>query len=281
LPSFTEARLIYLQGWGEPLLSPHFFSMAALAKRAGCLVGTTTNGMLLNDSKILQLVETGIDLVAFSLAGTDEKNDAIRRGTSLKQVLAAIQALSRMKEKLGCATPAIHVAYMLLRSGLKDLERLPGMLQGAGVSQIVVSTLDLVASRDLEGEALRTAPAREYEETRSRLDELVLLGRKCGFEIHYQLHDPGSRRATCTENVQQALVVSADGLVSPCVFTNLPVSGVSQFRKGQGHPYHQQFFGDVNERPLEDIWGGKAYQSFRRSFKNGSLAPPCRGCSKL
>lgn len=281
LPSFTEARLIYLQGWGEPLASPHFFSMAAMAKGAGCLVGTTTNGMLLDGPKILQMVETGIDLVAFSLAGVDEKNDAIRRGTSLKQALAAIQELSRMKEKLGRATPAIHVAYMLLRSGQKDLERLPGMLQGSGVSQLVVSTLDFVGSRDLEGEALRTGSVREYEETRSRLEELVLLGKQCGIDIHHQFHDPGGRRPTCTENVQQALVVSAAGLVSPCVFTNLPAAGASQFRKGEEQPCHQLFFGDVNEQPIGAIWGQEAYQSFRRSFKDGRLAPPCRGCAKL
>jgi MoaA/NifB/PqqE/SkfB family radical SAM enzyme len=255
--------------------------MVSMAKGAGCMVGTTTNGMLLDASKILQMVETGIDLVAFSLAGVDERNDAVRQGTSLNQVLATIQTLSRAKEELGRATPVIHVAYMLLRSGLKDLERLPVLLQGSGVSQIVVSTLDFVAANDLESEAIRPTDAGEYEDIRSRLEELVLLGKKCGFEVHFQLHDPGRRRPACTENVQRALVVSADGLVSPCVFTNLPVSGVSQFHKGQEHPYQQLFFGDVNERPLEEIWGQQAYASFRRSFNHGKLAPPCRHCSKL
>jgi len=281
LPSLTEARLIYLQGWGEPFLHPDFFTMATMAKGAGCKVGTTTNGMLLDTPKILQLVETGIDLVAFSLAGVDEKNDAIRRGTSLNQVLTAIAALSRVKKELGSAKPAIHVAYMLLTSGLKDLEKLPVMLQGSGVSQIVVSTLDFVASRELAGEAVRPADAGEYEEIRSHLERLVQLGKKCGFDIHFQLPDPGSRRPTCTENVQQALVVSADGLVSPCVFTNLPVSGVSYYHQGREHPYRQLFFGDVNERPLKEIWSQKTYAGFRRSFNHGELAPPCRHCGKL
>jgi len=281
LPYFGKARLIYLQGWGEPLLSPHFFTMVALAKRAGCRVGTTTNGTLLDAPRMLQLVESGLDLVALSLAGVDAKNDAIRRGTSLKQVLEAIQALSRIKERLGSPTPVIHLAYMLLRSGLQDLERLPVMFKGSGLSEIVISTLDLVPSRDLEAEAVRPASSGEYAELRSRLEELARLGGKCGFAIHYQLQDPSSRRPTCTENVQQALVVSADGMVSPCVFTNLPVSGVSYFHKGQEYPYRQLFFGNVNERPLEKIWDQDAYKVFRHSFFDGRLAPPCRECSKL
>ena len=281
LPSLARTRLVYLQGWGEPFLHPDFFRLVARAKQAGCRVGTTTNGMLLDSEVIRRLIESGIDLVAFSLAGTDEKNDAVRRGTSLKKVLAAIQALGRAKEELGSATPAIHLAYMLLRSGLMDLEKLPVILQGMGVSQIVVSTLDFVPSKELEGEVLRPADAGEYDDIRSRLEELVQLGKKCGFTIHYQLQRPGSRRPTCTENVQQALVVSADGLVSPCVFTNLPVSGASYFKEGREHPYRQLFFGNVNERPLGDIWTRKAYESFRRSFNDGKLAPPCRECAKL
>jgi MoaA/NifB/PqqE/SkfB family radical SAM enzyme len=281
LPSLARTRLVYLQGWGEPFLHPDFFRLVARAKQAGCRVGTTTNGMLLDSDVIRRLVESGIDLVAFSLAGTDEKNDAVRRGTSLKKVLAAIQALGRAKEELGSTTPAIHLAYMLLRSGLMDLEKLPVILQGVGVSQIVVSTLDFVPSKELEGEALRPADAGEYEDIRLRLQELARLGKKCGFNIHYQLQRPGSRRPTCTENVQQALVVSADGMVSPCVFTNLPVSGASYFKEGREYPYRQLFFGNVNERPLGDIWSRKAYESFRSSFNDGKLVPPCRECAKL
>lgn len=281
LPAFASAKMIYLQGWGEPLLSPHFFTMAALAKGTGCLVGTTTNGMLFDAPKILQLVESGIDLVAFSLAGMDQTNDLVRRGTSLKQVLAAIATLSRVKERLGSATPAIHLAYMLLTSGLKELEELPNKLQGVGVSQIVVSTLDFVAAKELAGEALRSAEAGEYEEIRSRLEGLVQLGKKCGLDIHFQLKEPGSGRSVCTENVQRALVISAEGLVSPCVFTNLPVSAVSYYHEGREHPYHQLFFGDVNERTIREIWSQKAYERFRRSFGGGRLAAPCRECAKL
>lgn len=281
VPYFRQARLIYLQGWGEPLLHPDFFAMAAAAKRAGCSVGTTTNGMLLDASRIRQLVETGIDVVAFSLAGIDEQNDVVRRVTGLRQILAAIEALHRLKQESGSPTPAIHVAYMLLRSGLPNLEKLPVLLQGSGVSQIVVSTLDFVAARELEAEALCSVETGEYLELQSRLQDLARLGKKCGLEIHYSLQDPRRKRLICAENVRQATVVSADGLVSPCVFTNLPVSGASYFHQGREHSYRQLFFGNVHNQSLGEIWDGKAYAGFRRSFADGRLEPPCRNCSKL
>lgn len=38
VPSFAQPRLVFLRGWGEPFLNPHFFEMADIAKAAGCKV---------------------------------------------------------------------------------------------------------------------------------------------------------------------------------------------------------------------------------------------------
>ena len=56
IPAFAKTRLVYLQGWGEPFTHPHFFDMLRIAKKAGCMVGTTTNGTLLNTEIIERLV---------------------------------------------------------------------------------------------------------------------------------------------------------------------------------------------------------------------------------
>ena len=138
-PAFAKTKHVHLQGWGEPFLHPGFFDMVAIAKAAGCRVGTTTNGMVLNRERIARVVEGGVDLIAFSLAGTGERNDLIRKGTSLKKVLDTIQTLDREKKEKGKTRPEIHIAYMLFRSAMGDLQRLPTLLEGLGVSQVVVS----------------------------------------------------------------------------------------------------------------------------------------------
>lgn len=281
LPYFPRTRLVYLQGWGEPLLHPDFFAMVTLAKQAGCRVGATTNGMLLDDGKIIRMVESGMDVAAFSLAGTDEKNDAIRRGTRLATVLEAVHRLHRGKEKTGQTQPEIHLAYLLLRSGLADLPRLPQLLKGSGVTQVVISTLDFVASRELAAETLIPADHQEYQELEAQLAEVAATGQHYGLRIHYRLPRPGKRLLICTENIGRALVVAADGGVSPCVFTNLPVSGVTCYPRGVARPYQPVTFGNLHDRPLAAIWRGKAYARFRRSFYTDHLAAPCRDCPKL
>jgi len=278
-PAFPRKQLVYLQGWGEPFLHPDFFAMVALAKQAGCQVGTTTNGMVLDPRKTYALVKSGLEVIAFSLAGIKENNDAVRCGTSYAQVLAAIQALHRVKEAFGCAKPAIHIAYLLLRSGLEDLARLPRELQGLGISQVVVSTLDFVPALDLEGEVL-PADAGEEAELHARLAELVQSGKHYGLEISYSL-PPGGRARLCPERVQTSLVVAADGAVSPCVYTSLPVSRATYAVHGRNHAYLPLTFGNVQEEGLDTIWRKKEYASFRRSFYTGKLITPCRHCRKL
>ena len=280
-PVFSRTRLVHLQGWGEPFLNPEFFEMVTLAKEAGCQVGTTTNGLLLDREHIARLVDSGIDTVAFSLSGTDEENDRIRNGTRLTKVLEAIQALSRKKEELKAVRPAIHVAYMLFRSGLEGVGRLPSLLQGLGVTQVVASTLDFIPSSDLQGEALIPATEGEYDDLCSRLDAVVGEGERYGMNMHYHLVSPVHRRKVCTENVQRALCISSDGAVTPCVFTDLQISQASYLLGNQSRPYQRMAFGNIHEQSLMEIWRGKAYVRFRRSFEKGDLADVCQGCPKL
>ncbi|OGP71994.1 MAG: hypothetical protein A2Y80_05945 [Deltaproteobacteria bacterium RBG_13_58_19] len=281
LPALARTRLVFLQGWGEPFLHPDFFRLVSLAKQAGCQVGTTTNGMLLDAEKITKLVELGIDTVAFSLAGIDGKNDKVRQGTSLRTVLENIQALQQAKERWGKAKPAIHIAYMLLSSGLPALAKLPSVLASLGIAQVVISTLDFVPSGELLQEALWPANLREYEDLQSQLQAVVEEGKRRHLEIHYQLHYPDKKRPTCTENVPRAMVIAGDGRVAPCVFTNLPVSGVNYWVKGREFPYQRVSFGNINESPLQVIWRQPGYRRFRHSFERGDLAPSCRDCPKL
>jgi MoaA/NifB/PqqE/SkfB family radical SAM enzyme len=219
--------------------------------------------------------------LAFSLAGTGERNDIIRKGTNLTKVLKAIETLSREKKKQGKMTPEIHVAYMLFRSGIKELESLPSLLEGLGVSQLVVSTLDFVPTEELRKEAVIPASEEEYREISSSLDHLVEAGREKGLAVHYHLISPEKRREVCTENIQKALCVSSDGAVTPCVYTNLRVSGTYYDLQGEKVSYERIVFGNIQEKGVNEIWKGKSYSAFRRSFCKGELAPTCQRCPKI
>jgi MoaA/NifB/PqqE/SkfB family radical SAM enzyme len=281
LPVLKRARLVHLQGWGEPFLHPDFLTMVSLARQAGCQVGTTTNGMLLTTDSLRRLVDLEVAVIAFSLAGVGENNDAVRRGTRFATVLEKIETLAAIKARKGALLPKIHVAHMLLRSGLDDLALLPQALDGLGVSQVVVSTLDFVAQPSLARESLRLAPPEEYREAAARLDELADRGRRQGLEIHGQLDPPGTRPYRCSENIARALCVSADDAIAPCVFLNLPVEAETHVTREGERPYHSLRFGVLQEdQSLLGIWRRPDYREFRRVWARGNTPLACQGCLK-
>jgi MoaA/NifB/PqqE/SkfB family radical SAM enzyme len=281
LPDLKKVSLVYLQGWGEPFLHPDFFTFVSLAKEAGCQVGATTNATLLTTETITRIVESGIDVLAFSLAGLGGTNDAWRQGTSYGQVLDAIRSLQTCKRRLGKDNPRVHIAYMLLRSGIPDLAGLPEAFKGLGISQVVTSTLDLVAAPELERESLALASGAEGLEIMKRLKAVAEAGARSDLVVHYPRRQFSSRRPDCPENVLRAAVISATGDISPCVYTNIPTSAGVFYFKGESHKIRQFFCGNLQKSSFQEIWRQLAYRRFRRSWRGGELANPCQNCLKL
>ncbi len=281
-------------------------------------------------------MESGIDILAFSLAGVGENHDTRRQGTSYQKVLETIRSLQACKQRLGKITPRVHIAYMLLRSGLTDLERLPGEthnawrqgtdyhqvleairslqdckrrlgkvnprvhiaymllrsglkdldklpqeLKGLGIRQVVISTLDLVAAPELEKESLAGVSETEAIDISQRLVEVADVGAKNDLTIYYPDLLAHNQRRECHENVLGAAVVSMDGDISPCVFTNIPTLAGNYYVRGEAHKIQSRFFGNVRDLSLPEIWRQPDYVSFRRSWKRKNFPHYCRNCLKL
>jgi MoaA/NifB/PqqE/SkfB family radical SAM enzyme len=279
-PFLNRAAMVHLQGWGEPLLHPDFFTLIDLAKAAGCRVGTTTNGTLLDTGRITRLMDSGMDTIALSLAGTGPRNDRIRRGTRLERVLEAIQDLNREKKKRGSRKPAVHVAYLLLRSGIAEVSQLPFLLRDLGVDQVVVSTLDFTPRPELEAEAIRPSNQREYQELNGLLGEVSRTGESLGLPIHFHLPHPQPTGRGCTENIERAVCVASDGSVTPCVFTNLSIPGETVRLHGETRPYSRLVFGNIGREALSEIWWKQEYVDFRKAPPSDTSVASCRECPK-
>ncbi|MBC8158996.1 MAG: radical SAM protein [Alphaproteobacteria bacterium] len=273
--SHWHAPMIHLQGWGEPLLHPDFFAMVEMTRRAGCTVGTTTNATLVGEATATRLVESGIDLVSFSLAGIDENNDRIRRGTSMKRVLDAIDTVNRIKHERASATPSIHIAYMLLKSGIENIERIPDVFAGRGIEQIVVSTLFVVPDSSIGDETVLPANDQEFQTLERRLARVAETAKTHGIELHYRIPRPNRSGSLCAEDVSRTIVVTVDGEVTPCMLNrfhaeNDPRPNPNPFR-----------FGNLAQRSLAGIWWSDEYLRFRRSFWDANPPPRCLACQKL
>lgn len=281
-PAFGKADLVHLQGWGEPLLHPDIGEMIRIVKESGAKAGTTTNASCLTPDMAKFLVKNGLNVIGFSLAGISrERNDSIRRGSSFDSVIQGVQNLQDAKRQLDSAYPDIHVAYMLLNSNLDELEYLPDFFAKLKVDQVVVSSLSLVCSPELIPESILAETGTEWEALVSRLERIREEAVSKGVDLQFQVVSPYADPGQCEENITRALVVDADGDVSPCVLANVPVSdGCPSYFNGQRLELPKLSFGNIEEEPVGHIWRKTGYRKFRKDFSRRRMPGICQKCYK-
>jgi MoaA/NifB/PqqE/SkfB family radical SAM enzyme len=270
-PLMRRTRRVHLQGWGEPLLNPLFFDMVALARKAGCSVSTTTSGLTMTPELAKNIVNSGLDILAFSLAGTDPVSNSSRQGIHFERVCEAISLLQTVRRELVGVHLEVHIAYLLLASSIDAVSRLPELMKRLGVHAAVVSTLDYVPSAGLAAEAIAPDDTPKLARVKAVLKEAAASARESDMEFHYELPDKDAPGNDCSENISRYLFVSADGSVSPCVYVNMPVDPDDPNRR---------VFGNIREQDPLEIWEIEAFRSFRERLAQGDPDIPCRSCPK-
>jgi MoaA/NifB/PqqE/SkfB family radical SAM enzyme len=270
-PLLRLSSRVHLQGWGEPLLNPAFFEMAALACKAGCQVSTTTCGLRMDEGTARRLVDSGLDIVAFSLTGTDAGSNAARKGADFERVVAAVDTLQRVRRARMGVHLEVHFAYLMLASEMEAVAALPALARRLGVHAVVVSTLDYLPEPGLAPEAFGPDEPEKRARAAALLAETAAEARRLEVGFDASLQDPSTPGTGCRENVARALFVSAEGDMSPCVYVNLPVNGPDPRRR---------VFGNVNAADPVAIWEGEAFARFRQGLAGGDPDSACRGCPK-
>jgi MoaA/NifB/PqqE/SkfB family radical SAM enzyme len=270
-PLMRRSGRVHLQGWGEPFLNPAFFSMAALARKAGCQVSTTTCGLRIDAQLAVAIVESGIDIVAFSLAGTDAASNASRSGVDFERVCQAVTTLQSVRRERMAVHLEIHFAYLMLASNVEAAAGLPALMQRLGVQAAVISTLDYIPEPELEAEAYRPQEIEKIARAAGILAETAAEARRRGLGFHYELPNPGAAGTNCRENIGRSLFIAADGSMSPCVYVNVPAHVADPKRR---------VFGNVRERDPIEIWESPDFRRFRERLACGEPDLPCRSCPK-
>ena len=270
-PLLLEARRVHLQGWGEPLLHSRFFDMAALARRADCLVSTTTCGLRMNEEIAARLVDSGLDIVAFSLTGaTAASNNQARSGVDFDRVLSAIRTLQEVRRAKMGVHLEVHLAYLMLASQVDEALLLPDLMHELGVHAAVVSTLDYLPAPKWRAEAFFPQETAKVEAARRVLKQAAARARELEVSLFYSLPRPDPAPA-CLEDPSRSVYVDAEGNISPCIYVNLPTETDDPMRR---------VFGSCLRADPVDIWRGHDFEAFRKALVQGAPDAPCRDCPK-
>ncbi len=273
-PLLQQSTRIHLQGWGEPLLHKNFFDFVAFARKADCLVSSTSCGLSLTQKTAENILNSGMDIIAFSLAGSDAQSNAVRMGANFNTVCENIKNFEALRRKKMAVHLQVHLAYILLADRILAVLQLPELMQELNVSTAIISTLDFVPNAGLEPLALPAHKTKELAFAQEILAETQEKAHKLDLQIHYAL--PSNKAASqCRENIQKSLYVSAEGNISPCVYLNIPTKSTLNSYQDQA------IFGNVNSEHVLDIWNSSHFKSFRENHIQGCPSHIlCQNCVK-
>lgn len=87
--------------FSEPFLHPKIVQFVRIIKQAGMLLHITTNGTVVTEEHLDQLLDLGLDSITFSLQGlTDEEYAFIRGGDYLQRITERLQYLNAKRGAL-------------------------------------------------------------------------------------------------------------------------------------------------------------------------------------
>jgi len=263
---FTHAKLVYLSGWGEPLLNKRIFDMIKIAKDSGCLAGFTTNGILLTEKTSKKLMELDLDILSVSVAGATKKtHEDIRVRSNFDRLAENIKALSNLKESFGTEKPKIILLLLMTKQNIGELPSAVKLARDIGANELVATNLTYTAAPlhdEIKVFSCKTANRGFADKIREAEQEAKELG--IGFRSYPLVTE---EVLVCEEDPISNIYVSCDGYVSPCVYLNLPIEDIPRIFCGDSHTIQRRHFGNINQNGLFEIWEKEDYKSFREKFE--------------
>jgi len=129
----TALRL-FLTDWGEPLLHPRAAEMIAYAEDAGIWTAISTNGMHLPEALAEALVRARLSHATFSIDGaTQESYQRYRVRGDISTVLANLERLVAVRNRLGATRPHVTWQYLVFQHNLHEVDAARARARELGV----------------------------------------------------------------------------------------------------------------------------------------------------
>lgn len=133
--------------YGEPFAHPQSVAMIQYLKERfpHIYLYTSTNGLLLNEEKIQDIIQAELDEITFSVDGADQKTySRYRRGGDFSKVVKIMKTFVKLRNQSGRKIPFINWRYILFRwnDSQAQMERARNIAVQAGVDRLTWEITD-------------------------------------------------------------------------------------------------------------------------------------------
>lgn len=237
---------------GEPLLRPDIFELSKYAKKKGFLTSLSTNGTLIDENNIDQIVDANYDYVGVSLDGIRETHDKFRqREGAFEESLKGIKLCKDRGIKVG-------IRFTLTLDNYKELPSLLAVMDEYDIDKFYLSHLNY------SGRGLRNKASDVYHNISREALELLFVRAwreiKDGISRDYVTGNNDADGVFLLEWAKQHFPDQVDDLAIRLRqwggnSTGINVANIDNL--GNVHPdtfWWSYTLGNVRERPFSAIW---------------------------
>jgi len=260
---FPDLKKIHLHGIGESFLNKDFLNMINYAKQKRIYVCFNSNFTLVHKDFAERLVDLKVDEIRASLdSANKETYQKIRRHDMFDKVIENIKNLAQVKKEKNSNLPYLKVVVVATKYNLVDLPNLIELACSLGVNEIFVQNLQSWSKKEFR-ETVKKENSIFYED-RKKVQEAFKKTRETAEKLGVKLSQPQlkEKKFSCTWPWTSCWV-SVEGFVTPCCNCSDP---------------RTKNFGNLFEKPIEEIWNSQEYNKFREDLKSGNIPEVCKEC---
>ena len=284
-----DGLVLNFSGFGEPMTHPRFFDLLADAKDAGLCVEVVTNGTRLGPEAVERFLDLELDRLVVSVDGIRASSSRLLHPVSFPAVAAGLRRLHVRRLARNATRPETGIEFVATRRNVHELPELRRLAGALGFRSLLVTNL-IPYTPELADEILYarcgtasrgradspSSPCVDlpFLDAHSPASEAVESLRGTGIRLRVNGIDLAGSGPRCRFVTEGRLAVRYDGSVSPCL--SLMHSHTYYFR-GKARRVRAYHVGNVNDRPLAEIWAGREYRAFRDRVRRFEFSP-CIDC---
>lgn len=261
-PHLEDVQAVDFTGGGEPLLQPHLVEWVSQASKAGCETGFLTNGTLLSEDKVKQLIAAGIDWICVSIDGASaDVFETIRPGARFEKICRHLKNLT--SQRIG-RRPRVAINFVMMEQNVDQLEEMVELAADLGVDQINFKQCDVI--RGEAGKGFGLFADKHTKKTR-RMEKLLRRARRLAKKKKIETAGFAwvpEELPVCAQDPRNSLFIRHDGRVAPCI--NLALGGPTTFL-GKEVEMPSVHYGQLPDTDLEALWETERCRFYRKRFE--------------
>lgn len=294
LKDFEHVQSVMFGGFGEPTYHKDILYMIGRIKYLGLKAEMVTNGTLLDEKFIRELIENRLDTLWVSFDGVHADSfEDVRKGASFNQIVSSLKYLQRIHEGSSHKID-VGIAFVVTKDNIDDLRKIPHLAWIIGAKKISVSNVlpydkgmkeqmlyeDIISIDPLVYASIEPVINIPRIPINNITQETLCSLFKLSNNISLLKHKLSISTQNCGFIKDRCTFIRWDGKVAPCMgLLHSYTTYIHDFERCID-PY---ILGDISVTSLEDIWNSEEYTSFREKVDSFDFSPchSCGGCGNL